>query len=153
MNVGKSNDNTYAITDLSLEELAAIWHLANKPFNESIDSYSNEILTDKSWYPRSSKKPAYITKLLQQVERQDLLNVEAALWHAVDNALTDDVRPGSATGYKNRNKQRPPDWPLTNPCSEQLIVTGDNPVTMDVLIEAAIRQSERMQKDSKRGKK
>jgi len=108
MNIAKSDDNTYAITDLSLEDLAALWHLSNRAQGKSLDQYVATSLGKPDELP-DYMLPDVVAEL-GKCTRADLIRADEELYFALNDYLTNDLIEAEPT----------------LPSGELITITGEN---------------------------
>ena len=98
MNIAQSDDNTFAITDVTLQDLATLWHLFNRSSDVSLkDYYAKNFVTDTSskyygWKDIPLQIINYnnkITELLTVTPYMEMTNVDESLFELINEYLAD----------------------------------------------------------------
>jgi len=98
MNIAQSDDNTFAITDVTLKELAIFWHLSNRGSSTSLIDYYN-----KNFDPApvtggyndtfTKKMPQNVRDIIRAVSFIEIDAQDHATWKVINEYLSDLDEP------------------------------------------------------------
>ena len=105
MNIAQSDDNTFAITDVTLEDLAMLWHLFNRGNLLSLRDYVNNhfkpLITSSNGSPTggfidiraANTMPKNVQLMLQSAQFQHLADIDASTFELINEYLSDLDEP------------------------------------------------------------